>query len=85
MPDKVKSLVGRAPRAATSSPTSATAASQRRFADVGLSGDLSRTPYDYIGVFTQNLNGSKTDYWQHRERRPRTVAPARRRQRRRST
>jgi hypothetical protein len=37
-----------------------------RFAQVGLSGDLSRTHYDYIGVFTQNLNGSKTDYWQHR-------------------
>jgi hypothetical protein len=39
---------------------------QHRFAKVGLSGDLSPTPHDYIGVFTQNLNGSKTDYWQHR-------------------
>jgi len=39
---------------------------RHRFASVGLSGDLSRTPYDYIGVFSQNLNGSKTDYWQHR-------------------
>ena len=39
---------------------------QRRFADLGLSGDLSPSDYDYIGVFTQNLNGSKTDYWQHR-------------------
>ena len=40
---------------------------QRAFAGIGLSGDLSRTPYDYLGVFTQNLNGSKTDYWQHRQ------------------
>jgi hypothetical protein len=39
---------------------------QRRFAHAGLSGNLDPTPYDYIGVFTQNLNGSKTDYWQHR-------------------
>src|SRR5205814_1093678 len=39
---------------------------EHRFAQVGLSGDLSRAHYDYIGVFTQNLNGSKTDYWQHR-------------------
>jgi hypothetical protein len=40
---------------------------QQRFASVGLSGNLSRTPYDYIGVFSQNLNGSKTDYWQKRD------------------
>jgi Protein of unknown function (DUF4012) len=40
---------------------------QRRFARVGLSGDLSASPYDYVGVFSQNVNGSKTDYWQHRE------------------
>jgi uncharacterized protein DUF4012 len=39
---------------------------QHRFGRVGLSGDLSPTPYDYVGVFSQNLNGSKTDYWQHR-------------------
>ncbi|MGC4112622.1 MAG: DUF4012 domain-containing protein [Nocardioides sp.] len=39
---------------------------ERRFARVGLSGDLSGTPYDYVGVFSQNLNGSKVDYWQHR-------------------
>jgi hypothetical protein len=39
---------------------------ERRFARVGLGGDLSRTPYGYIGAFTQNLNGSKNDYWQHR-------------------
>ena len=40
---------------------------QRGFANAGLAGDLSPTPYDYLGVFSQNLNGSKTDYWQHRE------------------
>jgi hypothetical protein len=40
---------------------------QNRFGRVGLSGDLSPTPYDYVGVFSQNLNGSKVDYWQHRE------------------
>jgi hypothetical protein len=39
---------------------------QHRFARVGLAGDLSGTPNDYIGVFSQNLNGSKADYWQHR-------------------
>ena len=39
---------------------------QHRFARVGMSGDLSTTPYDYVGVFSQNLNGSKTDYFQHR-------------------
>lgn len=39
---------------------------ENRFARVGLSGDLSSTPYDYVGVFSQNLNGSKVDYWQHR-------------------
>lgn len=39
---------------------------ERRFARVGLTGDLSTTPYDYVGVFSQNLNGSKVDYWQHR-------------------
>jgi len=39
---------------------------QHLFADAGLSGDLSSTPHDYIGVFNQNLNGSKVDYWQHR-------------------
>jgi hypothetical protein len=40
---------------------------QRRFLRLGLSGNLSATKHDYIGVFSQNLNGSKTDYWQHRE------------------
>jgi hypothetical protein len=40
---------------------------QRRFARVGLAGNLSPTGHDYLGVFSQNLNGSKTDYWQHRD------------------
>lgn len=40
---------------------------QHRFAAVGLSGDLSPTVNDYVGVFTQNLNGSKVDFWQHRD------------------
>jgi hypothetical protein len=40
---------------------------QRAFRSIGFGGDLTPTRYDYIGVFTQNLNGSKTDYWQHRE------------------
>ena len=39
---------------------------QHQFARVGLSGDLARTKNDYLGVFTQNVNGSKVDYWQHR-------------------
>ena len=39
---------------------------QTQFARVGLSGDLARTKNDYLGVFTQNVNGSKVDYWQHR-------------------
>ena len=40
---------------------------ERRFAHAGLAGDLSKTPNDYLGVFSQNLNGSKTDFWQHRD------------------
>jgi hypothetical protein len=40
---------------------------ERAFTKVGLSGDLSPTVHDYLGVFTQNLNGSKTDYWQRRQ------------------
>lgn len=39
---------------------------EHRFSRVGLSGDLSPTNHDYVGVFTQNLNGSKVDYWQQR-------------------
>jgi Protein of unknown function (DUF4012) len=40
---------------------------QMRFARVGLAGNLSPTGHDYLGVFSQNTNGSKTDYWQHRD------------------
>jgi len=32
----------------------------------GVGGNLSSTSHDYLGVFTQNLNGSKADYWQSR-------------------
>jgi Protein of unknown function (DUF4012) len=32
----------------------------------GLAGNLSDTPHDYLGVFSQNINGSKADYWQRR-------------------
>lgn len=35
--------------------------------DLGIAGDLSDTDYDYLGVFTQNTNASKTDFWQRRE------------------
>lgn len=42
-------------------------AAQRSFARIGLSGDLSPTVHDYIGAFTQNVNGSKTDFWQHKQ------------------
>jgi hypothetical protein len=40
--------------------------SQRTFARAGLAGNLSNTRHDYLGVFSQNLNGSKSDYWQSR-------------------
>jgi hypothetical protein len=40
---------------------------ERSFARAGLTGDLSTTQFDYLGVFSQNLNGSKTDYWQDRD------------------
>ncbi len=39
---------------------------QRPFVRVGLAGNLAHTGHDYIGVFSQNLNGSKVDYWQRR-------------------
>jgi type II secretory pathway pseudopilin PulG len=64
--DKVKSLVesakGRHFVVYFRSP-----AVERKFARLDLTGDVSPTSYDYLGVFSQNLNGSKTDYWQHRE------------------
>jgi hypothetical protein len=40
---------------------------QRTFAHAGLAGNLSTTRRDYLGVFSQNLNGSKSDYWQLRQ------------------
>jgi hypothetical protein len=39
---------------------------QQTFDRAGLAGNLSRTRHDYLGVFSQNLNGSKADYWQLR-------------------
>ena len=42
------------------------AAEQEAFAAVGLTGELSDTDHDYLGVFTQNAVPSKTDYWQSR-------------------
>ena len=39
---------------------------QAAFARLGLVGDLSDTEHDYIGVFNQNTNVSKADYWQRR-------------------
>jgi hypothetical protein len=39
---------------------------EKQFAKVGLTGNLATGRHDYIGVFTQNTNGSKVDYWQHR-------------------
>jgi hypothetical protein len=39
---------------------------QTAFENRGLAGDLSDTDHDYVGVFTQNLNSSKADYWQRR-------------------
>ncbi len=35
--------------------------------DFSLSGDLSKTKNDYLGVFTQNVGTSKSDYWQSRQ------------------
>ncbi len=39
---------------------------QDAFVKRHLAGDLSPTDHDYLGVFTQNTNASKSDYWQHR-------------------
>lgn len=40
---------------------------QAALAEFGFDGDLSQTDHDYLGVFTQNLEGSKADYYQHKE------------------
>jgi hypothetical protein len=39
---------------------------QESLDDLAVSGDLSGTKHDYLGVFTQNAVPSKTDYWQSR-------------------
>ncbi|MGA8245585.1 MAG: DUF4012 domain-containing protein [Nocardioides sp.] len=39
---------------------------ERAFSTIGFAGNLSSSPDDYLGVFSQNLNGSKADYWQRR-------------------
>ena len=41
-------------------------AAQEAAETAGLAGNLSDSPHDYLGVFSQNTNGSKADYWQHR-------------------
>ena len=41
-------------------------AEQKVFSDIELTGELSDTDHDYLGVFTQNAVPSKTDYWQSR-------------------
>ncbi|MEO6512513.1 MAG: DUF4012 domain-containing protein, partial [Nocardioides sp.] len=40
---------------------------EKAFEERGMAGDLSSTDQDYVGVFTQNLNSSKADYWQSRQ------------------
>jgi hypothetical protein len=42
-------------------------ATQQAARGAGLAGNLSDAPHDYLGVFSQNINGSKADYWQRRE------------------
>lgn len=39
---------------------------QSAIADTSIAGDLSDSDHDYLGVFTQNVVPSKTDYWQSR-------------------
>jgi hypothetical protein len=39
---------------------------QAPLADIGLAGELSDTEHDYVAVFNQNTNVSKSDYWQKR-------------------
>lgn len=40
---------------------------QSAVAEFGLDGDLSPTDHDYLGVFTQNIVGSKADYYQRKD------------------
>ena len=39
---------------------------EKVISDLGLAGDLSDTTHDYIGVFSQNSNASKADYFEKR-------------------
>ncbi|MCY7400032.1 MAG: DUF4012 domain-containing protein, partial [Nocardioides sp.] len=39
---------------------------QAAVTDIGLAGNLSDTDHDYLAVFNQNTNISKSDYWQRR-------------------
>ena len=39
---------------------------QAAVSDVGLAGELSDTDHDYVAVFNQNTNASKSDFWQRR-------------------
>jgi hypothetical protein len=39
---------------------------EKAFHERGLAGDLSDSAHDYLGVFTQNINASKADFWQQR-------------------
>lgn len=41
-------------------------AAQAAVTELGVTGDLSGTPGDFIGVFTQNTNASKVDFWHQR-------------------
>jgi hypothetical protein len=40
---------------------------QRALSGMAVTGDLSATENDYLGVFTQNVVPSKSDYWQSRQ------------------
>ena len=51
--------------------------------DLGVDGDLSETDQDYVGVFSQNTNIAKSDYWMDRDDRLRGLrGPGRQRRRR---
>ena len=39
---------------------------QDAFGGLGMTGDLPDTEHDYLGVFSQNTNIAKSDYWQRR-------------------
>lgn len=39
---------------------------EETFRSIGIGGDLSDTDHDYLGIFNQNTNASKTDFFQRR-------------------